>query len=897
MAKVKALTHSFNNGEISRAARARVDLEKVRLTAEIQENILPHAIGAGQFRPGFGYLGATRSNAFSRLEPFVRSRSEVAMGEFTAGKLRIWVDDALLTRPSVTSTVTNGDFSSATGWTLSATAGATAAISGGVLTLTASARGSSCFCERSVTTSTPDIEHALRITVTRGPIRFRCGSTSGGDDYIAETSLDTGVHSLAFTPTGTYHVRFLSRSDVSVIVDSIAVESAGVMELDGPWALSDLPRMRISGSIDVFFIGCPSWQQRKIERRSQRSWSVALYQSNDGPFTASATASVRLKPAANVGNTTLTADAAFFKPEHVGALFRLTHTQLDQTVQLAGSGQYTPVFQVTGIVTSGINDRQYTTTTTGTWVGTWNWERSYDDEISGYNRWGTAQTGNYNSTIAEDAASNNLTAFHRIGFVPGLYTSGVMTVRVQYTGSAGSGVCRVTGYTSATEVSIEVLSPFNDVEFTDDWQESEWSGIRGWPSAVAFFDGRIFWGGNDKLWGSVSNNFYSFSTDVEGDSGPILRSVATGQGVNIIRWMLPLQRLQIGTDSAEISARASSFDEPLTPDAVTLKDASTQGVADIAAVKMDSRGLFIQASGEKVYELIYDFEGNDYTSRDLNSVNDEIFEDAAATQMAVQRQPESYVWIVREDGQLAFLLFDPKEELTGWFRCITDGEFEAVCVLPGDPQDRVYAVIKRTINGSDVRYVEKLAMHREARGGSINKMADSGVFAAGPVSSVTAAHLANETGLVAWGTRSGTPQAITGLSANGSGVIALGDTYTNVWVGLPYRGRYKSAKLAYGGQGGTAVIEKKRVEMLGILAGDMHRDAVKYGTDFDHLYPLPRIEQGKEVPAHYIWDDYAQPLTPMDGVWDTDARVCLEMNAPYPATLYGLVIAMDTNVD
>lgn len=897
MAKVKALTHSFNNGEISRAARARVDLEKVRLTAETQENILPHAIGSGQFRPGFGYLGATRSNAFARIEPFVRSRTQVAMGEFTAGKLRIWVDDAPLTRAAVTSTITNGDFSSSTGWTLTASDGATATISGGVLTLAASARGSTCSCEGSATTSSANTEHALRIAVTRGPVRFRCGSTSGGDDYITETSLDTGVHSLAFTPTGTYYVRFLSRSDVSIIVDSIVVESAGVVELDGPWTVADLPRMRIAGSIDVFFVGCDQWQQRKIERRSQRSWSVALYQSSDGPFTATATANVRLKPAANVGNTTLTADAAFFKEAHVGSLFRLTHDRLDQTVQLAGAGQHTPVFEVTGIVTTGVNDRRYTVTTTGTWVGTWNFERSYDDELSGYNSFLADQTGNYASTAEEDAASNNLTAYHRIGFQQGGYTSGVMTVRVQYSGSSGSGVCRVTGYTSATEVSVEVLSPFNDVEFTDSWEESEWSGVRGWPSAVAFFDGRIFWGGNDKLWGSVSNNFYSFSTDVEGDSGPILRSVATGQGVNIIRWMLPLQRLQIGTDSAEISARASSFDEPLTPDAVTLKDASTQGVADISAVKMDSRGLFIQASGEKVYELIYDFEANDYTSRDLNSVNDEIFEDAAATQMAVQRQPESYVWIVREDGVLAFLLFDPKEEITGWFKLITDGDVEAVCVLPSDPQDDVYIVVKRSINGSDVRYVEKLAMHREARGGSINKMADSGLYFAGPVSSVTLAHLANKTGLVAWGTKSGTPQPITGLSANASGVVSLGDTYTNVWIGLPYRGRYKSAKLAYGGQGGTAVIEKKRVEKVGLLAGDMHKAAVRYGPDFNNLYALPNVERGKVTSDHYIWDDYAEPLIGFGGGWDTDARVCLEMQAPYPVTLYGLVIAMDTNVE
>lgn len=100
----------------------------------------------------------------------------------------------MITRPSVTSTVTNGDFSDATGWTLSTTGGAEANINStaaGHLWLAASARGGSAYCERSVTTSSAGTEHALRIEVARGPVTFRCGSASGLDDYIEETVLDT----------------------------------------------------------------------------------------------------------------------------------------------------------------------------------------------------------------------------------------------------------------------------------------------------------------------------------------------------------------------------------------------------------------------------------------------------------------------------------------------------------------------------------------------------------------------------------------------------------------------------------------------------------------------------------------------------------------------------------
>jgi hypothetical protein len=55
----------------------------------------------------------------------VFATDDKALIEITnASFLRVWVDDELLTVPSVSTTVTNGDFSSsAVGWTLTATSG------------------------------------------------------------------------------------------------------------------------------------------------------------------------------------------------------------------------------------------------------------------------------------------------------------------------------------------------------------------------------------------------------------------------------------------------------------------------------------------------------------------------------------------------------------------------------------------------------------------------------------------------------------------------------------------------------------------------------------------------------------------------------------------------------
>ena len=305
MGKLNASLHSLAAGEVSSAALARVDQERLRLAAEVQENLFPHVIGKAMARPGTTHLGTSASNAKARYLPFIRSPNDTALIELTASLMRVWIADALMSRSAVTSTVANSGFATASAtvtisnaspgvitwtahgiaadqpvaftttgalptglsasttyyvktvlsvdtFTVSATVGgaaintssagsgthtgyhgwtptlshptltvATVAMTGGNLELQATARGSSCYAEQAVTTSSSGTEHALRITVTRGPVLFRCGSTSGGEDYIAESELGTGIHSLAFTPSGTYYVRFTHRSDRKAIVAAL----------------------------------------------------------------------------------------------------------------------------------------------------------------------------------------------------------------------------------------------------------------------------------------------------------------------------------------------------------------------------------------------------------------------------------------------------------------------------------------------------------------------------------------------------------------------------------------------------------------------------------------------------------------------------------------------------
>jgi hypothetical protein len=264
-------------------------------------------------------------------------------------------------------------------WQLVASsAGCTADISGGKLTLTATARGGVVTAIQQVTVAAPDqnIEHAFRIIVDRGPVIFKAGLTSGAADLIAKTTLDTGEHSLACTPTGaSIYLYFESTETRSIIIDTITVEAAGVVELPTPWTTALLPLVRVEQSGDIIFGACYGKQQRKIERRATRSWSVVKYESLDGPFKAVAGGHYKMTPGAMYGNTTLTSERPHFTSSHVGALFRLFSTGQTRQAVIGAADVYTDAIRVVGVGA----DRAFS------WIRSGNLGR--DRHFAALNRW------------------------------------------------------------------------------------------------------------------------------------------------------------------------------------------------------------------------------------------------------------------------------------------------------------------------------------------------------------------------------------------------------------------------------------------------------------------------------------------------------------------------------
>lgn len=882
MAKQSSHLLTFNRGILSRLGLARIDLNRTSMSAEVMTNWMPRVLGSMMLRPGMGYIDSTRNNARAKLFPFVFATDDTAQLEITAGALRVRIDDELISRPSVSAAITNGSFTSdLTGWTDSDEGSAASSwVTGGFMALLGTGT-SAAIRDQAVTVNEAGTEHALRVAVERGPVILRVGSTSGGDEYVSETTLGTGAHSLAFTPTGTFYVRLMNRRPFTARVDSVAVESSGTVELPSPWGADDLSNIRMSQSGDVLFVACKGYRQRKIERRTARSWSIVTYEPETGPFRNVNSSPITITPSALIGDVTLTASASLFRESNVGSLYRIQSTGQTVTATIAAEDTFSNPIRVAGVE----GQRAFGITITGISGDTVTLQYSVGEPGS----WVDVASYTVNTSTSYNDALDNQIIYYRIGVKAGGYGAGTINVTLAYTSGSITGIARVTGYSSPTSVSAVVLQAFGAITASSDWWESVWSDRRGWPSAVALYEGRLWWFGSDRSIGSISDAFEDFDDDFEGDAGPINRSIGEGP-VDSICWALPMQRLIIGTQGAEFSARSSSFDEPLTPTNFNIKPASTQGSKEINAIRVDSMGIYVQRSGQKLYQLAYNLDQNDYRSEDL-TIGVPDLNEAGIVHIAVQRQPDTRIHCIREDGTVGVLVFDSGENVICWVEVETDGVIEDACVLPGSKEDSVYYVVRRTINGSTRRYIEKWAMESECRGGALNKQADSFILYSG-ASTATISGLGHLEGMsvVAWGAGKDL-----GVYTVSGAQITLSESVTGAIVGLGYEALFKSAKQSFGAVIGTPLNQRKRIDHAGLILADTHYQGLRFGPDFDTMDDLPLIEAHKETAENTVWDAYDSDMISFPGSWTTDSRVCLKASAPRPCTVLAASLSMTVN--
>lgn len=732
------------------------------------------------------------------------------------------------------------------------------------------------------TTANPNVVHGLAIHVTRGPVYLRVGTSAGDDSLFAATLLRTGYHKLAFTPTSTtYWVEFSASANGIREVASISIDAAGDLVLPTPWQGTKLQSNRYAPSVDVTYVADGLGPIRRIERHANDSWSLTDVETTDGPYLIpNVNQTFTLAPSVRAGTGTIAASKPLFKAGHVGAIFKLVHYSQYVAQIITGNDQWTDPVKCTGVGT----DRTIYYTLAGGGSATIKLQRSVGNTYSWQDVNTLGGSGSYNDTF------DNQIIYYRIGVDGTGYISGTPTVYLSFQGGSTVGTCRITAVTSNVLADMEVLVPFGNTIPTHDWTEGAWSSVWYWPRAIAIYDGRLYAGAKDQVWGSVASNFESENVDTPADTA-FTRALATGADMNIISWFLPLSVLQIGSAGATITGRGSNLDEAVTNTNFTAKNNATFGVTNVEPAIIDEAGIYIDRSTWHPYQLAPNDYFTRYFSKSLVRLHKRIG-NPGITQIAVQRQPDTRAYFVRADGQCLVLLYDTQDNAIGWSRIKTDGIIESVEVLPGTGEDIVYFIVARQIEGVTRRYLEQLSGWYDAATEDCNPVdcyvrQDSDV-ATNIIDDLD--HLEGRT-VTVWG-----DGACLGDLVVASGQVTLPRACKKRVAGIYFEGLYTSTSLAYGAQAGTAHAQMKRPLNVAFQLLNAVPGAIEYGQSFTQMDRLGDRDLAQDFDSGpNLMTGVTEPKT-MPGGHSRDPRLYIRATSKGgPGTIAGLVFGLATN--
>ena len=272
------------------------------------------------------------------------------------------------------------------------------------------------------------------------------------------------------------------------------------------------------------------------------------------------------------------------------------------------------------------------------------------------------------------------------------------------------GIYGFIGQTTGTSIIDDNIAP--DMGQTPPNYDSVFVTTNNYPGAVSYFEQRrVFAGTNlepSNIWmtksGTESN--MSFRIPVVDDDRIAFRVAA--REANTIRHVVPLTEMILLTSAAEWRVTSQNSDA-ITPSTISVKPQSYIGASNVQPVIVNNSLIYAAARGGHVRELGYNWQASGFITGDLSVRAPHLFDEHLIEDMAYSKAPYPIAWFVRDDGVLLGLTYMPEQGIGAWHQHnTTNGAFESVCCVAEGNDDVVYVVVKRTISGATVRYIERM---------------------------------------------------------------------------------------------------------------------------------------------------------------------------------------------
>ena len=502
-------------------------------------------------------------------------------------------------------------------------------------------------------------------------------------------------------------------------------------------------------------------------------------------------------------------------------------------------------------------------------------------------------------TPAQSATGSgvNITASAVTGINGG---SGFLATDVGRIISFNSGKAKITSRTSTTVVVCTITTAFANTNATAAFSLGAFSDTTGHPSCISFYEQRLVFAGTisepQTVFFSKAGDYENMTSGTNADDAMVY-TIAANQ-VNVIRYLKAQRTLVIGTTAAEYTVSADGTDASITPTNITIKRQSSYGSANVDAVTAGNAILFLQKAKRKIRELAYNFDSDSYVAPDLTILNDAVT-DSGIVQMEWQQEPDNILWCVREDGQLAALTYQRSENVVSWHRHILGGAFgsgnsvvESIASISGDlNEDELWCIVKRTVNGATVRYVECFSDFDFDETASTDfKFLDSHLSYSGSSTTTLSglSHLQGQTvSILADGS------VHSNKVVNGSGQITLDRSVTKACVGLAYDSVLQTMRIEGGSLEGTSQGKIKRISKVVLRL--FETVGVKVGPSLSNLETIPFRTTSSNLSAPVDTLIEGDKEIEFDDDYNSDGHIFIKQDQPLPASILAIYPTLVTN--
>lgn len=285
------------------------------------------------------------------------------------------------------------------------------------------------------------------------------------------------------------------------------------------------------------------------------------------------------------------------------------------------------------------------------------------------------------------------------------------------------GAFRITQVNSGTSVDATVQKTLSGTAASSQWRMGAFSETTGYPRAITLSEQRLWLAGTrdqpQGVWASSIGDLGNFSPDNDEDKDEVDPDTAMDYVINdtrsnIIYSMSSLRGVNILTSGGVFLARSSLQGEAITPENLNIQPITKDSAAPTLPEVTGSNLYYSDEYGKRLLELGYSFQDDAFKSIDVGMLAEHrLFK--RIKKIVSCRSPNYLIWVLDQEGGLSAVTYIKEQNVNAWTHQVLGGQdvfVEDIATLPGQQEDELWLIVRRTIDGQVRRYIEIVSTSR-----------------------------------------------------------------------------------------------------------------------------------------------------------------------------------------